>query len=84
MQLTNVHGSRLQAQMRVVVMNNLFQNMSGLAMHRKYDLKGSTQARFGLESLVRPSCLVATIMLLSKNLLHRYYCLTTAADIFFR
>lgn len=24
-------------------MNNLFQNSSGLAMHRKYDLKGSTQ-----------------------------------------
>ena len=31
--------------MRVVVMNNLFQNQSGLAMHRRYDLKGSTQAR---------------------------------------
>ncbi len=26
-------------------MNNLFQNQSGLAMHRRYDLKGSTQAR---------------------------------------
>ena len=34
-----------RVQMRVVVMNNLFQNQSGLAMHRKYDLKGSTQAR---------------------------------------
>ena len=32
-------------QMRVVVMNNLFQNQSGMMMHRKYDLKGSTQAR---------------------------------------
>lgn len=26
-------------------MNNLFQNSSGLPMHRKYDLKGSTQVR---------------------------------------
>ena len=35
-------------------MNNLFQNQSGLGMHRKYDLKGSTQARFAAES---SSCL---------------------------
>jgi hypothetical protein len=40
--------------MRVVVMNNLFQNQSGLGMHRKYDLKGSTQARFAALS---PPCL---------------------------